>query len=1159
MVYIPNTSESDAVLGPLTFTPWAVPSPTFTVAAHVLGPDEIRVTFTDPVDDTALNPAAYTIVALPGPPAYVPSIESVSFFDSERRSVVLKLAASLTYSAEYSLSADGVFSYYGDTCTTGCAFRASVPDPPRAVDAILAGDGYVDVVFDRPVGPYTSSATGVLAAFNLLPDATNSYHQAYLTSIPWTTAIPENNVRFMMSGVPTFYGPPMVSFIGVTDISGNSGGGLIPLSVANPPSIPYYFGTALQARQVIAFVDSLSNGPGGPGRAIVNVFFNRPMLASDVTNLVKWIVNQQGFHPVGDTVNGISATPYPALSDLVSFCNTYRTAYNAHASNLTLHPDLPVSLDQTAIIALSADLRSKFNAHVASFSASFFPHVAADLSNLVTDPAPESISDAIAVLNSLKSKFNSHRTSPGKHVLDDTDYVVLSADAKDITSAGILADELRSKILSHESSADYHTAADVANFPSSPYVLRTLLPLTVATLKDAVRFVEEAQSKFVAHGLSKSLHLYPDTIHTSNVSPSVPPGLNEAQAAMLALKTAYNAHLPEKFLVQPTAVRDRASTANSLPPSDALTYFAQLEIPADSSVPYYEISSNIMSEDLSSSTSFSDFIRANPGVAPLRLITSQAAPDRVILRFDKGVDYPDLTKLNITDSSGTKSPLSFVSVRPSLRSLFLFVTDLMEAYRYHNQPPNGAGHKIQDTVNFLLDSEFPGPSLSSIISALNRLRDIYNLHALSTTFHVGPDPNPVQTPYASDFESAIVLASILSEALSVHNVNTGIHLSAGADYASHQLYDTVEIGVEGFKEGETYTLDMDASGFFKDAGGESIRKDVRISHQFRGKSYLPYLAAVEPVPGVAYTSSGMRLIQDSMTSFFSRSMQISEVLPETISIDPPILTGRSSWTSAGTLSTAVSGMSGITYSIEASGLRDKFGNRVGRFIPPEFLIPVIPQTFSVGPYAIGPGCHPSEHYRDGRPALYFYIEAYEDHVVVLRAFSSLPPIEVYWYDLDLNLIGSASTSMPPELILNLLKGQYIVEVTVQNPMDTGTVSVDLLSRFDNLGPVAIESTYTSYFGIGTSSRHISGGYATYVNFVADAATTYVNVESLEGGYVSVWVMSGSIDGPVVGYGGGSSPEFQIVVPTVATNTYFVEVASGSSGPYKVTVRPSDFP
>lgn len=1150
MTYVPDTSRSDAVLGRLTFTPEALPDPSFSAVAHPLGPRSLRILFSNPVDDSALDASSFLLSA--SAPAVAPAVLSTSFGDSDRRSVVLSLSGPMTYGGSYLLSAPGVRSYYGESTVATFPLTASVPDPPKAVDAVLASNGFVDVVFDRPVGPTTSAAVGVLAGYDLPPSTPFSSGQSNLSSVTWTPSIPETNVRFSISGTPTLYGPPMVSFSGVEDSYGNVSSGLVPLTVVPAQPIPFNLSAVLPARTAAAYVDSLSDGPGGPGRALLNVFFSRPMLASDILDPSKWVLYRHGPH--GDQSDlAVSTLPYPLLSDLVSFCAVFSEAFNAHVRNSSLHPAYTPAVDQAALIALAADLRTVYNSHASS---SEF-HLVPAPSDQVSAPVPSDLAAAIVVLNQLKSRFNSHRSSSGVHVLNDADYAVASPDATTAESAAVLADELRSKILSHELSAGYHVAPDPVNAPSAPYVLRTILPLSVATLKDAVRMVEEAGSKFRSHALDGGLHLYPDDAHASLVNPSVPQTLADCQAAALTLRNAHNSHVTALEEIPLLSIRNRASASSSLSPTESVTYFAQLEVSASSSLPPYSVRSNIRAEDLSSSTSFGDLFPVRAGSSPPSVLSVQIRPGSVTIRFDKGIEYPDATRLSLRRADGSGVPVQSFSLEASTRSLFLFVTDLMEAYRWHNQPPGGAVHKELDLVNFLLDSDFPSESLSSVISSLNRLRDVYDLHSASETYHQDPDPDPVTIPYATDLASAVALAQDLSDSFRAHNLSGSVHLSPGADYLSHSLYETVSVSSGAVADGEHFVLDMDIVGSFRDARNGDVAAPASVRIPFRGSSYLSYLAAAVPRSGLLYTSSGMRLLPDSLVSFFSGPMSLGPVGPSNLISDPPLSTSGSSWTSPTSLSTVVNGMTATAYSLEAVGLRDSGGNQVGPSIPPEWLTYAILQTQALGPFDLGPSSYGSLHYGDGRPAFYVAFEAYDElHAVLLEAFPSSIPVEVFLYTFSLIPVASAGPdSSAVALAANLPRGSYVAEVTVQDPGDTGTAICSLRNRFDPVLPIG--SSVRTVIGSGSPSDHILGGYAVYVQFVADAATTYVHVDP-EGASLSVWVMHEGRGGTVVQSGSGSSP-FVLTIATSIGDTYVFEVASTTAGPHLVTVLPSDTP
>src|SRR5271157_1140545 len=174
------------VLGGLPFS--ALP---FGFLPHVLDAMTIRVQFNDQVDDSALNPKAYSMLAVSGPaPNYLPTVVSVAFYDADQRSVALTLNQALTYTTVYALSIVGVTSPDGNSVTPSAGnFRANVPDPPIALGAYLSQRGMVDIYFDRAVGPTSpGSATTIQATVGGTPQP--------MTRIPWLGSFPSNVLRF---------------------------------------------------------------------------------------------------------------------------------------------------------------------------------------------------------------------------------------------------------------------------------------------------------------------------------------------------------------------------------------------------------------------------------------------------------------------------------------------------------------------------------------------------------------------------------------------------------------------------------------------------------------------------------------------------------------------------------------------------------------------------------------------------------------------------------------------------------------------------------------------------------------------------------------------------------------------------------------------------
>ena len=1225
MAFQPDTSQSDPILGPVSFGPSAVPSPALTMTVHPAGPKTIMAEFSDPVDDSALSPGSWVLTASSSP-AHVPAVESVSFYDSDRKSVVLSLAAPMTYGAGYALSAAGVYSYYGGAVLSVQAFMASVPDPPRAVDAVLAGDGLIDVIFDRPVGPYTSGAAGTMASVTSPVHHPQSFvEQADLVMVPWAPPVPETNIRFGANTWPAVVGPLAVSFTGVKDVSMNAAGGTVALSLRPSYALPYAFTSALTAQVVDAFVDSVSDGPRGPGRALISVFFNRPMLASDVTDTSKWVLSQHGVHPVADTFNVVTLTPVDLLT-LITFCISFKALFNSHLQDLLFHPGYVGVQDQAPVVALALDMRARYNAHVnspagihftptvqsatgsvtmtallgivtcvftgTSFTAlsvgrvltvsgaanpanngtfpivTFTSATSVKISNLfgVTETAvvswsevqspsgtlPDtpivSMDDAILVLNKLKLRFNAHRVQTGVHVLNDPDPVTLT-DATDAITAAKLADELRSKILHHVLSSSYHMAADAANSPSAPYAVQEIIQIAYSTLADTIRFMEEAESKFRAHGLDSRLHLYSDTVNT-NVVPVQPANLPSALTAALSLKALFNLHLPDKFPVTVTAVRDRASSAMSPPPLDDMTYFAQVEVPADSRVPTYEVQCTISSEDLSSITNPLTVTVARSGSSPVEQVAVQYPESAISARFDKSVELPDLTKTSVTDPDGLRSKVSSVRVRASLQSLFLLTTDLMEAYGYHNLLTYGAGHVTLDTINYFFPSEFPIPTVASVVTSLNRLKSVYSSHAGSLSFHYFAEPGPIRSPDATDFESAVRLASEIFDSFLKHNVDVGMHSEAGAEYASRRLFDSVDVSVDGFMDGGDYLLDADMVGVLTDAKADDSVTEAHLIVPFRAKDATPYLAAMVPESGLSYTSAGIRVMPDSLRSFFTRPMLKDYVPPSHFVVSPPVGGFDDSlWTQADSLATIISGMSAIPYQADVVGLQDVFGNGVGKFIPPAWVVPVIPGTSMTGvPVTSGT---PSFTYGDGRAAAFFSLDVQEDHVVRLSVVGTVP-LEAYLYDRDMVLVAFSGASLNPVVDVNLLRAPYMLEVTVNSPLDVDLADVTVINRFDT--DVLLGTLYDGVLGTGDPSINLPGGYANYRTFVASAVTTYIHIQP-GAQLTSVWVTDGVIGGSVLATGSGAVP-FTVAVATVVLGTYVVEIVVPASGPdvYHVLVN-----
>lgn len=125
----------------------------------------------------------------------------------------------------------------------------------------------------------------------------------------------------------------------------------------------------------------------------------------------------------------------------------------------TIHATLPAALsapastNEATAIALAADLRTAWNAHVVDVAA----HAGADATNVLTSSVPVTLSGAKAVANELRSRLPSHvAKAPSVHLYADALYgTVTSAQASTLASTVALLNELRQLVASHFSTRLY--------------------------------------------------------------------------------------------------------------------------------------------------------------------------------------------------------------------------------------------------------------------------------------------------------------------------------------------------------------------------------------------------------------------------------------------------------------------------------------------------------------------------------------------------------------------------------------------------------------------------------------------------------------------------------------------------------------------------------
>ena len=274
------------------------------IFVHDLGSREIRVLFDVPVAEA--ESFTYLMTSSGG---YVPMISNVSFYDADMMSVKITFEMALTNGQSYNLQVvDG-----SPVTTTPFTFMATDRDGPRILGAFQSLRGCVDVVCDRIVAPTSMSAVA-----NLVAPA---------GSVPMSIVVPTpgqslNVVRFRFGSAPAD-SEFSIQYSNITDVPQNPCvAGEVPLTLAYDVNPASAFADLTRARAVFAQVADVNNADGF-STATIRVFFNCPMLATDVLDDLKWAVEQDStslgfsdaYDPVGRIVNFASTANAPFVTD----------------------------------------------------------------------------------------------------------------------------------------------------------------------------------------------------------------------------------------------------------------------------------------------------------------------------------------------------------------------------------------------------------------------------------------------------------------------------------------------------------------------------------------------------------------------------------------------------------------------------------------------------------------------------------------------------------------------------------------------------------------------------------------------------------------------------------------------------------------------------
>jgi hypothetical protein len=798
---------------------------TFGFDVHVLASNLIRVRFDHAVtSETALVPSSYIITSLAPPfTAVVPTIDEVTFDSSDKKSVVLHLSEALTSNTLYSLQMVAILDDQGETVSGGAKnFLANVQDPPRVLGAYPSERGFIDVLFDRSVGPTSVAATANIRGISGGPGVA-------MTLVPWTTALPETTIRFQIPVATPIDVGYLIDLANVVDASLNTNSETTPLDLVLRAPTPYSFAILTQVQIIDAYVADVSNDI--IDTATVRVYFNCNIDSAQSLNTLNWAVSVHSGHKNIDTVDFV-------------------------------------------------------------FSPSAF-----DLPSL------------IILVNDLKAKINTHEVGAEIHYKDDTADLIITPDAFDGSSALALTIAVQTSFLNHLFQTDVHLYPDTFN---------TFAPIPVFDISTAITAANAVQSSF-------NKHLFP------------------TYATFFSAAYMTGTPLGEIF---PFASVLTSKAQNVAADTGSYNYFVDLHVFCPTNLASIDVSVLVQSEDLGSVTNMGDYTgsaTARAGDSVAQVLSDSAFTDKFFeLMFDRDV-FAEASPVLENLITGIRSTGSLRKLS-TLAGLVWTIDNLMFAYSEHIDLISGAGHQVPDTTNIVNSFNYVTHiSLSELTAAANLLKNLFNVHMTSSTFHFNADNFVVTAPNALDFDSLMILVQNLREVFLHHNSSgsqtspggvvptfSGIHSYPGFRVFSARLFNLLKIDVNNIQDGASYRLSIPITDSYHDnALNIDFLHNSNLSQDFVGIATRPSLASALPIIGFNPLDPERQLNFDAIQVFFSKPMFKEPITPTNLSLTGgSILVKDSSWVDDTTASMRVVNMTTILYNLQAIGLTDLAGNLI---------------------------------------------------------------------------------------------------------------------------------------------------------------------------------------------------------------------------------------
>jgi hypothetical protein len=378
----------------------------FDFGVHQLTADQVRVYYNKPLTDTALEISNYTLISLAPPgTAVVPNIDEITYFDDGRTAIILYLDKALTSGTDYSLQINDVIAVDGEIVPPGGKnFTANVIDYPLVLGAWQSKRDAVDILFDRSVGPTSTTATFEIR------DASAPGPGVAMTQLAWAGEnIPETTLRVQLPpGMPAADAYE-IDYSGVEDESLNSLDDTVPLTLALRSSPPYSYTELRQLQITDAFVVEVDTEFQV---GTVRVYFNGPVL--DATTTVNWAAYQSHEHLKTDDSSEITAPNAFDITSLINLANDAKAKFNAHRIRYGVHVtndivniiSTPNAFDIVTAYTLINDIQTQYIAHLAQLHVHLYEDKLHNDINYLNVSGNYSL--AVAVMNAFKTKFNDH-------------------------------------------------------------------------------------------------------------------------------------------------------------------------------------------------------------------------------------------------------------------------------------------------------------------------------------------------------------------------------------------------------------------------------------------------------------------------------------------------------------------------------------------------------------------------------------------------------------------------------------------------------------------------------------------------------------------------------------------------------------------------------